>query len=162
MSAERFIELVKEHEGFELYHAYRDDVDHVMGGKGDTYWYTVMRRGKVVESYVGTLRDGEWSDTYTKGSGAKKKQKEVSPGTTIGMIAEAAYLAQGEKWVTRVKDPKVIDDAHPHYHYVYGFGDKALDVSAQYGVTIAFSNLNDEAAGFHLRYLYTGDDVELP
>ena len=66
-----------------------------------------------------------------------------------------------ETWVTR-RTPNPIEDAHPHYHYVYGFGDKALDVSVKYGVTIAFSDIKDVEAGFHLRYLYTGNDVELP
>ena len=48
------------------------------------------------------------------------------------------------------------------YHYVYGFGDKALDVSKQYGVSIAFSDIKDLSAGFHLRYLNKGSEVELP
>jgi hypothetical protein len=45
---------------------------------------------------------------------------------------------------------------------VYGFGDKGLDISVQYGVTIAYSDIRDLDAGFHLRYLYTGNDVDLP
>lgn len=34
---ERFIELVKEYQGFEFYQAYREDADHILGGKDDTY-----------------------------------------------------------------------------------------------------------------------------
>ena len=49
-----------------------------------------------------------------------------------------------------------------NYHYIYGFGDKGLDVSEQYGVTIAYSDIKDTSTGFHLRYVYVGDDVELP
>ena len=82
-------------------------------------------------------------------------------GSTIKLIAEKAYFMQEEKWVKDRKG-KLIEDSHPHYHYVYGFGDKGLDVSEQYGVTIAYSDINDTSAGFHLRYVYTGDDVELP
>ena len=82
-------------------------------------------------------------------------------GSTIGLIAEKAYFMQEEKWVKDRKG-KLIEDSHPHYHYVYGFGDKALDVSAQYGVSIGFSDIKDLSAGFHLRYLYVGNDVELP
>ena len=67
---------------------------------------------------------------------------------------------QDQAWVQKRK-PSVIQDSHPHFHYVYGFGDKALDVSEQYGVTIAYSDIKDVAAGFHLRYLWTGDDVEV-
>ena len=39
---------------------------------------------------------------------------------------------------------------------------KALDVSEKYGVSIAYSDIKDLSAGYHLRYLYTGDDVEIP
>ena len=85
----------------------------------------------------------------------------MSAGSTIKRIVEKAYLMQDETWVTR-RTPKPIEDAHPHYHYVYGFGDKGLDVSVQYGVTIAYSDIGDVEAGFHLRYLYTGSDVDLP
>ena len=82
-------------------------------------------------------------------------------GSTIKKIAEKAYWMQNETWVTR-RTPKPIEDAHPHYHYEYGFGDKGLDVSVRYGVTIAYNDLKDENAAFHLRTLYTGSDVELP
>lgn len=50
----------------------------------------------------------------------------------------------------------------PHYHYVYGIGDKALDVSDAYGVSIAYSDIKDPSAGYHLRYLYKGDEVKIP
>ncbi len=161
MFEEKFIQLVEEFGGFEFYQAYRGDVDHILGGKGDTFWYTVMKKGKVTESYIGELAGGVWSDKYIKISGATKKEKAMPAGSTIRLIAEKAYLAQNEQWVTR-RTPKPIEDSHPHYHYVYGFGDKALDVSVKYGVSIAFSDIKDLSAGFHLRYLYTGSDVELP
>ncbi len=161
MSEERFMKLVEEHDGFEFYQAYRNDVDHILGGKDGVYWYSIMKKGKVTESCIGKYRDGAWEDVCIKGSGASRKTTAMPPGSTISRIAGQAYLMQGETWVTR-RTPKPIEDAHPHYHYVYGFGDKALDVSVEYGVTIAFSDLKDEDAGFHLRYLYTGDDVEQP
>lgn len=41
-------------------------------------------------------------------------------------------------------------------------GDKGLDVSVEYGVTIAYNDIKDADASFHLRYLYTGSDVETP
>jgi hypothetical protein len=41
-------------------------------------------------------------------------------------------------------------------------GDKALDVSEAYGVSIAYSDIKDLSAGYHLRYLYTGEEVEMP
>ncbi len=161
MFEERFMELVEANGGFEYYQAYRGDVDHVLGGKDGVFWFTVMKKGKVTESYIGKYAGGAWEDRYIKGSGASKKEKAMPAGSTIKRIAEAAYLMQNETWVTR-RTPKPIEDAHPRYHYVYGFGDRGLDVSVKYGVTIAYSDVKDESAGFHLRYLYTGSEVEAP
>ncbi len=155
MSEERFISLVEENGGFEFYQAFSNDVDHVFGGKDGVFWYTIIKKGKVVESYVGKQTADGWEDSYTKGT----KTKTMPAGSTIKLIAEKAYLGQEEKWV-KDRSGKRIEDAHPHYHYVYGIGDKALDVSEQYGVTIAYSDIKDLSAGFHLRYLYVGDEVE--
>ena len=149
MSEERFIKLVETYHGFEFYQAYRDDVDHVMGGKGNTYWYSVLKKGSNQETWIGTYRDGVWNDQCIKGKGQRKTTKELPAGSTIRRIAEQAYLMQNEAWVTR-RTPKPIQDSHPHFHYVYGFGDKALDVSEQYGVTIAYSDIKDVSAGLHL------------
>ncbi len=161
MSEERFMKLVEEQQGFEYYQAYKEDVDHVLGGKGDSCWYLIAKEGKVKEVFFATCRDGVWSDRHIKGRGARKTEEEIAPGTTIRRIEEKAYLMQEEKWV-KDRKPKAIRDAHPHYHYTYGFGDKGLDVSEAYGVTIGFNDLSDPEAGFHLRYLYTGGDVEIP
>ena len=161
MFEERFMQLVEENHGFEFYQAYKDEVDHVLGGKDGTYWYIVMKKGKVAESYIGKYNAGAWEDIYIKGSGTNQKKKDMPSGSTIKRIAEKAYLMQDEAWVTR-RTPNPIEDAHPHYHYMYGFGDKGLDVSVQYGVTIAYADIKDTDASFHLRYLYTGDDVDLP
>ena len=43
MKTYRFLELVEKEKGFEFYQAFRDEVDWVIGGKGDTYWFTVMQ-----------------------------------------------------------------------------------------------------------------------
>jgi hypothetical protein len=85
--------------------------------------------------------------------------EEMPAGSTIRRIEERAYFMQDEEWV-RDRKPRLIEDSHPHYHYVYGMGDKALDVSEAYGVSIGYSDLKDVQAGFHLRYLYTGEEVE--
>lgn len=161
MTGERFMKLAEEQDGFEFFQAYTDDEDRVMGGKGNTFWYAVMRKGKTAEIYLGEFEDGNWKDTYRKKKGKTETVKEMPSGTTIARIEAEAYLGQEEKWVKDRKG-KHIEDSHPHLHYVYGFGDKALDISEQYGVTIGFSDLSDPKAGFHLRYLYTGKDVELP
>ena len=138
-----------------------NDVDHIIGGKGNTYWYIISKKGKATESYIATCQDGIWSDRLTKGKGSKKTTKEIPGGSTIKLISEKAYLMQEEKWV-KGRKPRLVEDSHPHFHYVYGFGDKGVDVSRQYGVTIGFSDIKDLAAGFHLRYLYTGSEVDLP
>ena len=155
----RFMELVEREQGFEYYQAFRDEVDWIIGGKGDTFWFVIMKDQAVKETYVGTFRDGEWTDRRIKGK--KKTVKEMSAGSTIKRIEKRAYFMQDESWV-KDRKPRLIEDAHPHYHYVYGIGDKALDVSEAYGVSIGYSDLQDPEAGFHLRYLYTGKDVESP
>ena len=98
-------------------------MDLILGGKGNTFWYVVTKKGKVTESYIGKYAGGVWEDVYVKGSGATQKTKAVPAGSTIRKIAEKAYLCQDETWVTR-RTPKPIEDSHPRYHYVYGFGDK--------------------------------------
>ncbi len=158
---ELFMELVNTYQGFEFIQAYRDNEDHYLGGKGNTYWYLIIKNGKTKESFIGKYEDGEWKDIHIKGGGRSKKAEDMPSGSTIARISKYAYLEQDQKWVQRRK-PSVTEDAHPHYHYVFGFGDKAVDVSEKYGVTIAYSNLKDVPAGFHLRYLNTGADVQLP
>ena len=161
MKTYRFMELVEKEKGFEFYQAFRDEVDWIIGGKGDTYWFAVMQDQSVKETYIGTLKDGVWADCKVKGKGKRKTVKEMPTGSTIKRIEERAYFMQDAEWV-KSRKPRLVADAHPHYHYVYGFGDKALDVSEAYGVSIAYSDIKDPAAGFHLRYLYTGKEVEAP
>ena len=157
MSEDRFMQLVRDNDGFEFYQAFQGDVDLVFGGKDNTCWHYVMKKGKVIETYIGKQNGDVWEDTYIKGA----KSKTMPSGSTIRLVAEKAYFMQEEKWVKDRKG-KLIEDSHPHFHYVYGFGDKGLDVSEQYGVTIAYSDIKDTSSGFHLRYVYVGDDVELP
>ena len=45
MSSDRFIRLVEENGGFEFYQAYQKDVDHILGGKNNTYWYVIAKKG---------------------------------------------------------------------------------------------------------------------
>ena len=155
----RFAELVEKEHGFEFYQAFRDETDWIIGGKGDTFWFVIMKDQSVKETYVGTFKDGTWTDRRIKGKGKKKTIKELPSGSTINLIEERAYFMQDEEWVKN-RTPRLVSDSHPHYHYVYGIGDKALDVSEAYGISIAYSDVNDSASGFRLRYLYTGEDVK--
>ncbi|MBQ3371342.1 MAG: hypothetical protein IJG48_10110 [Mogibacterium sp.] len=157
----RFLELVEKEKGFEFYQAFRDEVDWIIGGKDDTVWFAVMENQSVKETYIGILKDGVWTDRRIKGKGKRKSVKEMPAGSTIKRVEKRAYFMQDEAWV-KDRKPRLIEDAHPHYHYVYGIGDKALDVSEAYGVSIAYSDLKDPEAGYHLRYLYTGEEVEIP
>ncbi len=159
MSSYMFTDLVERENGFEFYQAFRDEVDWVIGGKGDTVWFTVIKDLSVQETFIGTLKDGVWTDRRIKGR--KKNITEMPEGSTIKRVEERAYFMQDAEWV-KDRKPRLVEDAHPRYHYVYGMGDKALDVSEAYGVSIAYSDLQDPAAGFHLRYLYTGEEVESP
>ena len=161
MGSYRFTELVEREKGVEFYQAFRDEVDWVIGGKGNTYWFAVLKDQSVREIYIGTLQDGVWTDRRINGKGKKKSVSEMPAGSTIKRIEERAYFMQDAQWV-RDRKPRLVEDAHPHYHYVYGIGDKALDVSEAYGVSIAYSDLKDLSAGFHLRNLYTGAEVEIP
>ena len=89
---ERFVKLVEDNGGFEYYQAYRGDVDLILGGKGNTFWYVVMKKGKVTESYIGKNAGGVWEDVYVKGSGATQKTKAVPAGSTIRKIAAAVSI----------------------------------------------------------------------
>lgn len=161
MDAYRFMELVKKEDGFEYCQAFADEVDWIIGGKDDTFWFVIMKDQSVKETYVGKFSGGTWSDQLIKGKGKKKIVKEMPSGSTISRIEERAYLMQDQGWV-KDRKPRLIEDSHPHYHYVYGIGDKALDVSEAYGVSIAYSDLSDPGTAFHLRYLNVGNDVEAP
>ena len=161
MESYRFLELVEKEKGFEFYQAFRNEVDWIIGGRGDTCWFAVMQDQSVKETWIGTLKDGVWTDRKIKGKGKKKTVTDMPAGSTIKRVEERAYFMQEEEWV-KDRKPRVIEDAHPHYHYTYGIGDKALDVSEAYGVSIAYSDLKDPSAGFHLRDLYTGNDVKSP
>lgn len=157
----RFLELVEKEKGFEFYQAFREEVDWIIGGKDNTFWFAILKDQSVKETYVGKLEKGVWTDQLIKGKGKKRNVKEMPAGSTIKRIEDRAYFMQEEGWV-KDRKPRLIEDSHPHYHYVYGMGDKALDVSEAYGVSIAYSDLKDPSAGYHLRYLYTGEEVEIP
>ncbi len=157
----RFQGLVEKEQGFEFCQAFRDEVDWIIGGKGDTFWFIIMKDQAVKETFIGTLKDGVWTDRRIKGKGKRKSTKEMPAGSTVRRIEKRAYFMQDAEWV-KDRKPRLIEDACPHYHYVYGIGDKALDVLEAHGVSIGYSDLADLSAGFHLRFLYTGEEVEMP
>ncbi len=161
MEKYRFLELIKKEDGFEFCQAFRDEADWVIGGRDNTCWFVVIKDQSVKETYIGTLKDEVWTDRLIKGKGKKKTIKEMPAGSTIKRAEERAYFMQDAEWV-KDRKPRLIEDVHPHYHYVYGIGDKALDVSEEYGISIAYSDLKDASLGFHLRDVRTGREVEMP
>ena len=157
----RFMQLVEKENGFEFYQAFRDEIDWIIGGKKNTFWFTVMKDQSVSETFIGKYEDGKWTDYRVKGKGKKRTVKEMPRESTIKRIEERAYFMQDEDWV-KDRKPRLVEDSHPHFHYVYGIGDRALDVSESYGVSIGYSDIKDLSAGYHLRFLYVGDDVKSP
>lgn len=91
MQNDRFMELVKKEKGFEFCQAFRDEVDWIIGGKEDTYWFVVLKDQSVREMYIGTLKDGIWTDRMIKGKGKKRTVKVMPAGSTIKRIEERAY-----------------------------------------------------------------------
>ena len=157
-----FLELAERTGGIEVVHGFRDEVDHFLGCKDGTCWFVTAKEGSVKETYIGTLKEGTWTDRLIKGKGKKRTEKSMPEGSTIRRVLDEAYLAQDEDWVLGKKTPSVIEDTVPRYHYTYGFGDKGLDVSAEYGITLRYSDLKDLSLGFHERDILTGEQVELP
>ena len=160
MDSKAFMDLVKENDGFELVIGYRDDVDHYIGGTGNKYWYEVIK-GKKAEYYVGTYNDGVWTDKFYKAKGKTiESSKTVEEGTTINKIVERAFFYQDK--IGNKKPIRVEKEEDTYLHYVYGFGDKAWEVSEKYGVTTFFSDINKEEESYHLRDILIGSEVDKP
>lgn len=159
MNAEAFMELVKNQGGFEFVIGFPEDVDHYIGGQGNKYWYLISR-GKKQEYYVGTYANGAWSDKFYTKKGDTLSEKSVASGTTIAKIVERAYYYQ-EKTVNR-KPSEVEKNGYACYHYSFGFGESACDISKDYGVTIGFNDINKSETAYHLRDITVGSEVEKP
>lgn len=160
MDREAFMKLVNENDGFEFIIGYKDDLDYYIGGKGNKYWFQWIK-GKNSEYYIGTYENGVWTDKYYV---AKNRtivdSSTVEPETTINKIVERAYYYQDK---IGTKKPTEIDKEYDIFlHYVYGFGEKAWEVSKKYGVTVSFSDINNVDEGYHLRDFNIGADVDKP
>ena len=160
MNAESFMNLVNENDGFEFVIGYKDFVDHRIGGQGNKYWYFIDYDGKKQEYYVGTYENGTWTDKFYKKKGSKLESKAVESGATMKMIVDRAYFYQ-DKTVGK-KPQEVEKHGYICNHYMFGFGEKAWEVSKKYGVTVSFSNINKVEEGYHLRDYYIGSEVDKP
>ena len=47
-------------------------------------------------------------------------------------------------------------------HYMFGFGEKAVETVKDYGITVDFNDINDNDSAYHLRDILLGKDVEKP
>ena len=47
-------------------------------------------------------------------------------------------------------------------HFMFGFGEKAVETVSEYGITVDFNDINENDNAYHLRDILTGKDVEKP
>ena len=160
MYKDAFMKLVNDNDGFEFVIGYRDDLDYYIGGKDNKYWFLRIK-GKDSDYYVGTFENGKWTDKHYVAKSKKIiESNTVEPETTINKIVERAYYFQDK--IGNKKPIEVDKEYDVFLHYVYGFGEKAWEVSKKYGVTVMFSDINHVEDGYHLRDYYLGSDVEKP
>lgn len=158
---DKFLKLISENNGFEIELGFRDDIDHYIGGTGDTVWYCIQQKSKL-EFWIADNKDGIWTDKHYKKKRGVLVSEEVESGTTIAMIMEKLYLGHdyiekdGRKPTTLESRGMMVD------HYVYKFGELAYDVSCEYGVTVRYSNLQDVENGFYARKIFIGAEVKPP
>ena len=160
MDKNAFMKLVNDNDGFEFVIGYRDDLDYYIGGVGNKYWFQWIK-GKDSEYYIGTYENGVWTDKHYIAKNKKIiESNTVEPETTINKIVERAYYYQDR---IGNKKPTEIDKEYDTFlHYVFGFGEKAWEVSKKYGVTVSFSNINKVEEGYHLRDYYIVSEVDKP
>ncbi|MBO2516629.1 MAG: hypothetical protein CW338_05020, partial [Clostridiales bacterium] len=113
------------------------------------------------EGVTGEWKDGAWTDRHIL---KKKTLKEESaaPGKTIGMILSRAYFGQEEITSSGRRPAAVRLCDRPCSHYAFSFGARAYDISDEFGVTFSYSDIDDERAGWRLRNVFTGSQVEPP
>lgn len=156
----RFLELVRNNDGFEVCLGFYGDLDHYLGGTGDTVWYCVQK-GKNVDCFIGKLENGEWTDTHIVKKRTLKTESAES-GKTISMITEKLFLGQDRIAADGRRPVQTELSGHSVSHYAFDFGETAYEISDEYGVTVSYSYVNDVNAGFRMRNLYTGENVKVP
>lgn len=157
----RFWELMKKYDGFEMVLGFRDWEDHHIGGKGGTLWYYVTN-GSKTECYITSRTDGAWHDEYIIKKGSTKDGVQAKPGETIAMIASRAFFGQKKIFADIRTGMQVTNDGYPCTRYNFSFGSLSYDISDEYGVTVRYSDVDHAENGFSLRYINTGDDVNVP
>lgn len=156
-----FLKTVEKLDGFELTLGFREDEDHFLGGSENKVWYCVQK-GRRMEYRIGTLSDGIWTDRYFIKKGKDLLVSEAESGSTMEMILNRAYFGQDFIQAEGRAPVHIVNSGLKLSHYVYRFGELAYDVSEDYGVTVSYSNLKDEKAGYRTRNIKTGKSVKPP
>ncbi len=160
MNEESFMNLVKENDGFEFVIGHKNFVDHRIGGLKNKYWYFIDYDGKKQEYYVGTYENGSWIDKFYTKKGSKLESKSVESGITIKMIVDRAYFYQDK--IVGKKPIEVEKKGYICNHYVFGFGDKAVETLKDFGITVGYNDIKDNNSAYNLREVLLGKDVDKP
>lgn len=157
---ERFLDLIKRTNGFEIVLSFIDFEDHIIGGTGNKVWYYVMKK-QSKELWIGELNGDKWSDKHIY----KEKnliEESAASKTTISKVIQRLYFKQDEIEATGRKPSSIEKHGLKCNHYVFSFGARAYDILDEYGVTCAYSNVDDISVGHDFRDVYVGKEVEVP
>lgn len=156
-----FLDLIEKYNGFEFVLGFREDEDHFIGGTGNTVWYLVQNK-KMTECWTGEKTNGGWTDKHIVLKKKDKKEEPAESGKAMAMILERAYFKQAEIAASGRKPAVVPNFGYECSHYQFSFGARAYDIVNEYGITVSYSNIDDETAGYRLRDIRTGKDVSAP
>lgn len=156
-----FLDLIKKTQGFEVILGFRNNVDHFIGGSGNKIWYFVQK-GSNEDYYVCTVNGGKKTDVHFTRKRKVLKSEAAAAGKTAELILSELAAGQKEIEESGRKAVAVEVSGHPCSHYSFAFGERAYKVSDEYGITVEYSDLKDEEAGFRLRNIFTGADVKAP
>lgn len=156
-----FLDLVEKYNGFEYILGFIENEDHFIGGTGNKVWY-YKEKGRTEECWLGELDGDTWTDKHMLLKGKAFSEESAEPGTAMNMILERAYFKQKEIAADGRKPSKTTISENECSHYVFAFGERAYDISDEYGVTVSYSKIDDISVGFRLRNIFTGSSVKPP
>lgn len=157
----RFLKLIEDNGGFEVTLGFRRDVDHFIGGTGNKLWYLV-HKGSNEDYYLCTLNGSEKKDVHYTLKKQSLSCKPAPSGKTLDLILSEIAIGQKEIEESGRKPLNTELRGHRCSHYSFAFGERAYKIADEFGVTVEYSNLADEEAGFRLRDIRTGAEVTAP
>ena len=156
-----FLKLIDEYKGFEVTLGFRGDVDHFLGGSGNKIWYLV-HKGSDEDYCLCTLDGDEKKDVHYTNNKQGLSGKAAPSGKTMELILSEIAIGQKEIEESGRKPTCAEVRGHACSHYSFAFGERAYKIADEFGVTVEYSNLADEEAGFRLRDIRTGAEVTAP